>query len=67
MAKDDVYIYSFTRTYGEMMPVEEFVRHMDQSIRMVEERTSGNLYTRVDEGIIKDSDNPSPLLMTLNF
>ena len=67
MAKDDIYIYSFTRTYGEMISVDEFVCHMDKSIKMIEERTGNNLYARVDEEIIKDADNPSPLLMTLNF
>jgi len=67
MAKDDIYIYSFTRTYGEMIPVDEFVRHMDRSIQMIEERTGSNLYARADEEIIQDSDDPSPLLMTLNF
>jgi hypothetical protein len=67
MAKDDIYIYSFTRTYGEMMPVEEFVRHMDKSITMIEERTGSDLYARADEEIIEDTDDPSPLLMTLNF
>ncbi len=67
MAKDDIYIYSFTRTYGEMMPVEEFVRHMDQSIKMIEERTGKDLYARRDGEIISDTVDPSPLLMTLNF
>lgn len=67
MAKDDIYIYSFTRTYGEMMSVEEFVQHMDRSIKMIEEKTGSDLYTRRDEEIIKDSDDPAPLLMTLNF
>jgi len=67
MAKDDIYIYSFTRTYGEMMPVEEFVRHMDRSIKMVEDRAGKDLYARMDSEIIPDTDDPSPLLMTLNF
>ncbi len=67
MAKDDIYIYSFTRTYGEMMPVEEFLLHMDQSIKMIEERTGNDLYARLDDEIIEDTDNPAPLLMTLNF
>lgn len=67
MTKDDIYIYSFTRTYGEMMPVEEFVLHMDKSIKMIEERTGSDLYARLDEEIIEYTDDPSPLLMTLNF
>jgi len=67
MAKDDIYIYSFTRTYGEMMPVDEFVRHMDRSIRMIGERTGKDLYSRADGDIVEDTDGPSPLLMTLNF
>ena len=67
MAEDDICIYSFTRTYGEMMTVEEFVRQMDKSIEMVEEKTGKDLYTRADEEIIKDTGDPEPLLLTLNF
>lgn len=67
MTKDDIYIYSFTRTYGEMMPVDEFVRHMDKSIKMIKERAGKDLYARMDGEIISDRVDPSPLLMTLNF
>ncbi len=49
------------------MPVEEFVQHMDKSIKMIKERTGKDLYARMDDEIILDRDDPSPLLMTLNF
>ena len=42
--KDDVCIYSFTRTYGEMIPADEFIRHMENCLRMMEsmmERQAG--------------------------
>jgi len=31
MEKDDVCIYSFTRTYGEMIPAPEFIEHIEKS------------------------------------
>ncbi len=67
IAKDNVCIYSFTRTYGEMMPVEEFVHHMEKSIRMVEEAAGEDLYAREDGAIIEMNGERSSLLMTLNF
>ncbi|MRR15425.1 MAG: hypothetical protein EG826_03090 [Deltaproteobacteria bacterium] len=67
MDKDDIYIYSFTRTYGEMMPVKEFVQHMDKAIKMIEQRTGENLYARADDEVIMDTEDAPPLLLTLNF
>ncbi len=67
MAQSDICIYSFTRTYGEMIPVEEFVQHMEKSISMIEEHAGGNLYIREDSDIVEVSDVQPPLLMTLNL
>ena len=60
----DVCIYSFTRTYGEMITQEEFIRHMDRSIKMVEDAIGAG--GRDDETIPSDS-GLSSILLTLNF
>jgi hypothetical protein len=65
--KDDVCIYSFTRTYGEMMPAEEFIQHMERSLQMIEEYTGGDLSARDDREIIDQNRGLSSMLMTLNF
>jgi hypothetical protein len=67
LAKDDIYIYSFTRTYGEMMSAEEFAQHMDKSIKMIGEKAGDDLYARADGEIIEANEDHSSLLMTLNF
>jgi hypothetical protein len=65
--KDDVCIYSFTRTYGEMMPAAEFIRHVERSIRMIEAKAGGDLSKRDDWEVIEPDAQLSSLLMTLNF
>ena len=65
--KDNVCIYSFTRTYGEMISVEEFVSHIEKGIVMIEKEAGKNLYEREDGEIIAPSGKVSSLLMTLNF
>ena len=67
MEKDDVCIYSFTRTYGEMIPVPEFVDHIEKAIVMIEKAAGKNLYERADNEVIAMSGNLSSLLMTVNF
>jgi hypothetical protein len=64
--KDGVCIYSFTRTYGEMMPAAEFIRHIERSIRMIEAKT-GDLSRRGDREVIEPEGDLSSILMTLNF
>jgi tetratricopeptide (TPR) repeat protein len=65
--KDDVCIYSFTRTYGEMMPAPEFIRHMERSIQMIKDKVGRDLAKRDDREIIEPDVHLSSLLMTLNF
>jgi len=67
MEKDDVCIYSFTRTYGEMIPALEFIEHIKKAIVMIEKTAGKNLYEREDSEVIAVSDNLSSLLMTVNF
>jgi hypothetical protein len=67
MEKDDVCIYSFTRTYGEMIIVPEFVEHVEKGIAMIEKEAGENLYERKDSEIIIPAGKLSSLLMTLIF
>ncbi|MGO9019730.1 MAG: hypothetical protein ACLQVJ_15420 [Syntrophobacteraceae bacterium] len=68
MDKSDICIYSFTRTYGEMIPTREFLHHVDRSVRMVEELAGGDLHKRDENEIIPfENDRRMGLLMTLNF
>jgi len=64
--RDGVCVYSFTRTYGEMMPAAEFIRHMERAIRMIETK-AGDLSKRDDGEIIAPDGDFSSMLMTLNF
>ncbi|MBU1170972.1 MAG: hypothetical protein KKD44_15550 [Proteobacteria bacterium] len=68
MGKKNVCIYSFTRTYGEMMPVDEFVSHIENAIRMIRTQAGPNLSGRPDKEIIESVDGSRKgLVMTLNF
>lgn len=67
VAKKDVCIYSFTRTYGEMMPAEEFIQHLEKSIQMIKEVAGPNLLNRDDREFIQSDKHISSCLMTLNF
>lgn len=68
MDKHNICIYSFTRTYGEMIPAREFLHHIDRSVRMVEEQAGGDLHKRDENEIIPfENDQRMGLLMTLNF
>jgi tetratricopeptide (TPR) repeat protein len=61
-------IYSFTRTYGEMLPAKEFMEHLTKAIEMVYSYCSGYLDQRDNLKVIKPA-NPkrAALLTTLNF
>ena len=65
--KEDVCIYSFTRTYGEMIPAKEYIQHMERALKMIEDET-GELAGRDDSEAITGvhASNP-PKLLTLNF
>lgn len=63
----NVCVYSFTRTYGEMMPAGEYALQMEKSIRMIESRAGKNLSRKDDRYVIEPDPKFSSLLMTLNF
>ena len=67
MGNKDVCIYSFTRTYGEMITVPQFISHIEKCIAMIEEAAGKNLYDRADSEIITPTGNLSSLMMTVNF
>jgi len=67
VGKNDVCIYSFSRTYGEMMPAGEFIRHMEKSIQMIEEKSGRDFTQKRESDIIESGKTLSSLLMTLNF
>ncbi len=67
MEKIDLCIYSFTQSYGEMMPADEFIRHINKSLQMIENHIGGDLSNLDDREIIKQDQNLSSILMTLNF
>ncbi|MFA6010365.1 MAG: hypothetical protein WC799_10325 [Desulfobacteraceae bacterium] len=60
-------IYSFSRTYGEMMQPEEFINHMENTIRMIENEAGEDLYERKADEIIPNKGPASSIMMTLNF
>ena len=66
-AKEDICLYAATRGYSEMMPAEDFIRHMKKSIQMVSNVAGANLSQRDDREIIKTKGHLSSILLTLNF
>jgi hypothetical protein len=50
-----------------MIPVPEFVDHIEKAIVMIEKAAGKNLYEREDSEVIATSDSLSSLLMTVNF
>jgi len=64
--KDDVCIYSFTRTYGEMITADEFIRHMENCLRLIEETGEGDI-GKQKETLVAFDQKVSASLMTLNF
>ena len=68
MDKEGVCIYSFTRTYGEMLPVPEFVEQMERCIQMVRDIAGGDLSRRDDQELLESGEGGRMgLLMTLNY
>lgn len=66
--KQSVCIYSFTRTYGEMLPVPVFLDHIDRCAQMVRRCAGGDLSRRDDQELIEPGEEGAMgLLMTANF
>lgn len=65
--KDDVCIYSFSRTYGEMIPADEFIGHMNNCLRLIEETAAGEAVKQKGKLTAAAGENILLGLMTLNF
>jgi len=64
--QDDVCIYSFTRTYGEMIPADEFIRHMNNCLQVMDSVMDGEAGDKKGRTGASDK-NVWTNLMTLNF
>ncbi|MRR14849.1 MAG: hypothetical protein EG826_00160 [Deltaproteobacteria bacterium] len=64
--KEDVCIYSFTRTYGEMIPADEFIRHMDTCLHMMDSLMESAAAPKKGRTAASDKKVWTSL-MTLNF
>ncbi len=68
MDKQNVCIYAFTRTYGEMLPVSAFLDHIERCVQMVRKSAGGDLSRRDDQELIEPAEEGGMgLLMTANF
>jgi hypothetical protein len=66
--EENVCIYSYTRTYGEMIPANEYIEHMQKALKMIDEEVGGDLNSREDSEIITGpAQGRPPKLFTLNF
>ncbi len=64
--KDDVCIYSFTRTYGEMIPADEFIEHMDNCLRVMDSMPENEAGEKAGRAGLSGG-NIWISLMTVNF
>jgi len=65
--KEDVCIYSFTRTYGEMIPADEFIGHINNCLRFIEETAKDETAGQKGKRLSTSGKKVAPGLMTLNF
>ncbi len=64
--KDGVCIYAYTRTYGEMIPPDEFLRHLRNCLNVIDQEIArGDVQAR--RQATKTGRSLSPCLMTVNF
>ena len=68
MKKDDLCIYSFTRIYAEMLTADEFIRHMHNCLRFIDQIMDGSLTDESEHSAAAGLNEAASLhLMTLNF
>jgi tetratricopeptide (TPR) repeat protein len=65
--KVNVCIYSFTRTYGEMIPADEFIGHINNCLRFIEETVKDEAAGQKGKRSGASGKKVTPGLMTLNF
>jgi len=67
LEKQDIYVYSYTRTYGEIMAPKDYLIHLEKSIQMITDVSGEDLWRRDNHELIEAGPNRSHLLMTLNY
>jgi hypothetical protein len=65
--KDDVCIYSYTRTYGEIITADEFVSHMENCLQLIDATIEGKTDKNSGKAISAPDKTLSSSMMTLNF
>jgi tetratricopeptide (TPR) repeat protein len=65
--KEDVCIYSFTRTYGEMIPADEFIGHINNCLKFIEDNAKDGTEGQKEKRMGTSGKKVTPGLMTLNF
>jgi len=65
--KEDVCIYSFTRTYGEMIPADEFIGHINNCLKSIKETQKDEIAEQKGKRSGASAKKVTPGLMTLNF
>ena len=65
--KEDVCIYSFTRTYGEMIPADEFIGHINNCLQFIEQTAKNEKAGQRGKRLSASGKKVAPGLMTLNF
>ncbi len=65
--KEDVCIYSFTRTYGEMIPADEFIGHINNCLQFIEKTAKNEKAGQRGKQLSTSGKKVAPGLMTLNF
>ena len=65
--KEDVCIYSFTRTYGEMIPADEFIGHINNCLQFIEQTAKNEKAGQRGKQLSTSGKKVAPGLMTLNF
>lgn len=64
--KDDVCIYAYTRTYGEMIPPDEFLRHLETCLALIDKEIAQADLKPKNKSAAPDKKMPL-CLMTVNF
>ena len=66
LEKNDLYVHSLNRIYGEVIPPAEFIEQIEACILMIKKQIKIDISERQDNEVIK-IDSDSPLLLTFIF
>ena len=66
--EENVFIYSFTRCYGELVTAQDYIDQMQRALNMIDEEVGGDLSGRDDSEVIRgQARGRPPKLFTLNI